>query len=100
MSTTDDPENPDLHVIDETGMQKAYLVLSDAERAKGFVRPFRTTYTHTRCGASTTMGGPIAETYARDPYFYGGTFCSSCRAHYPVGENGEFLWNDGTKVGT
>jgi hypothetical protein len=33
---------------------------------------------------NTTMAQEIAETYARDPKFYGGTFCSHCRAHYPV----------------
>ena len=34
----------------------------------------------------------IAETYARDPKFYGGTYCVSCRMHRPVAE---FTW-DGT----
>ena len=53
------------------------------------------------CGAVTTMGLALAETYARDPVFYGSTFCSVCRKHFPVGINGEFVW-DGTdeKVGT
>jgi hypothetical protein len=52
------------------------------------------------CGAATTMSQSIAEAYARDPKFYGGTFCVGCGKHYPVGENGEFVWDDGTKVGT
>jgi hypothetical protein len=84
-----------------TGQQKAYVVLSADERAKGFVRPVRRSYVHQKCGAVTTMGQPIAETYARDPYFYSGTFCCGCGAHFPVGEDGEFVW-DGTaeKVGT
>lgn len=137
-----------------TGMQKGYVVLSEEERAKGFVRPVRTTYRHvgrpgpkyaTReltaeererysqfgyllfeqypdsespltgrywtqkmldriekgCGVATTMGLALAETYARDPKFYSGTFCVGCGAHFPVGEDGEFIW-DGTdqKVGT
>lgn len=53
------------------------------------------------CGTRTTMARSIAETYARDPSFYGGTFCCGCGAHYPVGANGEFVW-DGTdeRVGT
>lgn len=53
------------------------------------------------CGAVTTMGQTIAETYARDPHFYGSTFCCGCQAHFPVGEAGEFVW-DGTseRVGT
>ena len=47
------------------------------------------------------MGHTLAETYARDPYFYSGTFCTGCGTHFPVGEQGEFVW-DGTdqKVGT
>lgn len=99
--TTDDRNDPALRDIGDDGMQAKYLVLSDAERAAGFVRPVRRTYVHTRCGAATTMGVAIAETYAREPTFYGGTYCASCRAHFPVGATGEFTW-DGTdeKVGT
>lgn len=53
------------------------------------------------CNTVTTMGQALAETYARDPKFYGGTFCCGCGTHFHVGENGEFVW-DGTneKVGT
>lgn len=90
----------DLTVDPATGMQRDYLVLSDAERAEGFVRPVRRTYTHIPCGASTTMSTPIAETYARNPAWYSGTFCSGCKAHFPVGAKGEFTWDDGEKVGT
>lgn len=52
------------------------------------------------CGEITTMSTDLAETYAREPSFYGGTFCATCRAHFPVGEHGEFVWLDDTKVGT
>lgn len=85
----------------EDGQQRGYIVLSDEERAKGFVRPVRDTYRHLKCGTTTTMGRALAETYARDPYFYSGTFCVRCRSHFPVGDAGEFVW-DGTdeKVGT
>lgn len=83
-----------------TGMHTDYWVLSDEERAKGFVRPVRTSYIHTTCGSATRMGIRIAETYARDPKFYGATMCVNCRNHFPVGENGQFVWEDGTKVGT
>jgi hypothetical protein len=101
MGTTSDRNDPGLREIDETGMQKTYLVLTDEERAKGFVRPLRFSYRHETCGMVTRMGQAIAETYARQPDFYGGTYCVGCRAHFPVGENGEFVW-DGTaeKVGT
>jgi hypothetical protein len=101
MGVTDDPNNPCLGETGPDGQQNCYLVLSDEERAKGFVRPVRTAYKHLPCGAVTTMGLAIAETYARNPKFYGGTFCTACRDHFPVGEFGEFVW-DGTdeKVGT
>ena len=72
-----------------TGLQKGYVVLSAAERAKGFVRPVRRSYMHKTCGTSTTMGLALAETYARDPEFYSGTFCASCQAHFPLSE---FVW--------
>jgi hypothetical protein len=84
------------------GQQKDYVVLCDAERAKGFVRPVRRTYKHLKCGSTTTMSQSIAETYARDPGFYSGTFCYGCGAHFPIetyGQIGEFVWEDGTKVG-
>lgn len=51
------------------------------------------------------MSRAIAETYARDPHFYSGTFCTACGSHSPVGENGEFVWYEmdgttGPRVGT
>jgi hypothetical protein len=46
------------------------------------------------------MSQAIAETYAREPGFYGATYCVNCQIHRPVGERGEFVWDDGTKVGT
>uniref|UniRef100_UPI0013DC75B6 hypothetical protein n=1 Tax=Stenotrophomonas maltophilia TaxID=40324 RepID=UPI0013DC75B6 len=64
-----------------TGQQKGYVVLSEAERAKGFVRPVRDSYVHQTCGTLTKMSNALAETYARDPYFYSGTFCAGCRSH-------------------
>lgn len=81
-----------------TGQQKAYIVLTGEERAKGFVRPVRYKYVHEKCGVVTRMAQSIAETYARDPKFYDGTFCVGCRTHLPLDE---FVW-DGTteKVGS
>lgn len=150
MGITTDRNDPGLKNIEPSGMQEKYLVLSDEERAKGFVRPVRTSYKHvgcrpggkmreltaeererykdfgyamyeeygpekdpvvgkfwtekelrSGCGAITTMGQALAETYARNPAFYGGTFCRQCGEHFPVGTNGEFVWtDDGSKVGT
>ena len=152
MGLTTDPEDPALRQHDAFGMQKSYLVLSDEERAKGFVRPVRLRYVHVGptppahplrdltedekvrfennnyvafeaypeseapvlgrywtqaqldnkgCGSTTTMNSAIAETYARDPGFYGGTYCAHCAEHFPVGAQGEFVW-EGTneRVGT
>lgn len=76
----------------ETGMQKEYVVLSAEERAKGYVRPLRYSYVHKACGVVTRMNLEIAETYARDPKFYNGTFCVGCKSHFPLSE---FVW-DGT----
>jgi hypothetical protein len=41
------------------------------------------------CQGTTTMAHALAETYARDPKFYGATFCATCQKHYPVEE---FHW--------
>lgn len=86
------PEDRSHTELKPNGQQKDYVVLSDSERAKGFVRPVRDSYVHNKCGTLTKMGQSIAETYARDPYFYSGTFCAGCRSHFPLDE---FVW-DGT----
>jgi hypothetical protein len=105
MGTTSDRDDPRLTRgadSEPVNQAEAYLVLSEEERAAGFVRPVRTSYRHTTCGAITTTSRAIAETYARQPAFYGATYCCACRMHRPVGENGEFVWDDGSdaKVGT
>lgn len=76
--------------LKSNGQQRDYVVLTPEERAKGFVKPVRRTYVH-KCGAATTMGMAIAETYARNPRFYSGTFCVGCGAHFPLIE---FHWDD------
>ena len=151
MGVTADRNDPRLGEVDETGMQKAYLVLSDDERKRGWVRPLRRSYTHvgptgpqhplrdltgeetTRymeygyvkyedyegeegkplgrfwtqaqldkvgngCRVSTKMGLELCETYAKQPSFYGRTFCVGCREHLDVEE---FVWDeDGQRVGS
>lgn len=149
--TDGSPVTDDHRDIDPaTGLQKGYVVLSEEERAKGFVRPVRDAYVHvgarpahpvreltpeeierhkpfryvayeaypegesavvgrywtadqlnSGCGQTTTMGRALAETYARDPAFYGGTYCATCRSHFPVGAQGEFVWaGTDERVGT
>lgn len=100
MGITSDPNDPRLtHGPDPADgpyreQADTYLVLSEEERAKGFIRPLRNSYWHSTCGRVTTMGAPIAETYARQPDFYGGTYCAHCGHHRPVGPDGEFYWCD------
>lgn len=111
--TDGSPVTADHRELKENGQQKGYVVLSEEERAKGYVRPVRCGYKHVGeltqlvndagenthqvrvggCGVVTTMSVPIAETYARDPKFYSGTFCCGCRKHLPLNE---FVW-DGTE---
>lgn len=105
MGLTTDPNDPALREHDPSGQQKKYLVLSEEERRKGFIRPVRQKYIHKACGAVTTMGLALSETYARDPSFYGGTFCCNCGKHFPlVNPDGSraFIWDasDGSGVGT
>jgi hypothetical protein len=105
---TIDPNDPKLREHHTEGplkgQQKDYLVLSEEERARGFVRSVRRAYVHLRCGGVTTMGLAIAETYARNPKFYGGTFCVHCGAHFPLRDSDgipNFLWDrDGEPVGS
>lgn len=100
----DDPKLKEHHTEGPLkGQQKDYLVLSEEELAKGFVRPVRRKYKHLACGTITTMGQTLAETYARNPKFYSGTFCCGCGAHFDLGPPWKpaFLWDpDGEPVGS
>lgn len=98
---TTDPSDPRLgHGTDDEPIPQhdVYLVLSEEERAKGFVRPFENRYIHAvelgGCGVVTRMGTALSETYARNPQFYGATYCVGCCMHKRVGINGEFYWCD------
>lgn len=121
MSYTTDPKDPELgRGADDKPVEqnKKYLILSEEERKKGFIRPVRMSYVHvgidgheidpkdpskhgrtgTGCGVETKMGLALCETYARDPKFYGSTYCVGCRMHLPVAE---FVWSeDGERVGS
>ena len=151
MTLTTDPNDPRLgRGVDREprDQHEVYLVLSEEERTKGFVRPYRDEYRHvgirpryplrnltveekersagrnyakyeeyppdqdsgaigrfwtdemlrSGCGAVTTMVRALSETYARDPKFYGATYCCTCRKHLPVEE---FVWTaDGECVGS
>ena len=99
MSLTSDPKDPRLGRgvdVEPIPQHEVYLILTDEERAKGFVRPVRRSYRHRdpQCETVTTMGQALAETYARNPSFYGATYCCGCRMHRPVGAHGEFTWMD------
>ena len=111
--TDGSPVTPDHLEILPNGQQKGYIVLSEEERRKGFVRPVRRSYVHVGkppdgekfeypirkawppgCAKRTTMSIALAETYARDPGFYGGTFCCNCAAHFPLNQ---FVWEGTTE---
>ena len=94
--TDGSPVTEDHADLKDNGQQKGYVVLSEAERAKGFIEPDRDTYVHNMCGKPTVMASSIAETYAREPTFYGGTFCTFCKTHF---DNEQFKWLDGTTLG-
>jgi hypothetical protein len=94
-TTSGNPETPDHRELKANGQQKDYIVLCPAERAKGFVRPVRRSYIHKVCHSLTTMGSALAETYARDPTFYSGTFCCLCAAHFPLDQ---FVWEGTDEV--
>jgi hypothetical protein len=110
MSFTTDRADPGLREIGPNGQQKVYLILSEEERAIGFVRPVRYSYRHLRCGVVTRMDRALCETYARDPKFYGATYCVGCSAHFPLRDarpeakaidDWAFLWEpDGDPVGS
>ena len=56
------------------------------------IERLRRTGRYKGCGAVTWMGNALAETYARQPDFYSGTFCATCRKHFHLDE---FEWEDG-----
>ena len=101
MGLTSDPTDPRIARgppdTEPRPQEEMYLVLSEEERAKGFVRPLRDVYRHKICGTTTTMALPMAETYAREPHFYGATYCVRCQMHRAVSE---FAWLDGSAVGS
>ncbi len=87
---TTDRNDPDLHVKKDNGQYKKHIV---TENTGTYIRPIRTKYIHDTCGVETVMGEDIAKTYAKDPTFYGSTFCvgTKCKDYFPVGE---FKWSD------
>jgi hypothetical protein len=68
--TDGSPVTPDHRDLQPSGQQKGYVVLNEAERAKGFVRPVRRTYVHKKCGVArsrspTCSAAPAARRPAR-----------------------------------
>lgn len=87
---TDDSTDQDLNV--------PAMTEQDLRSATGYVRPYRDTYAHTTCGTETNVDANIADTLAREPKFYGRTFCADCDGHFPIGQ---FRWSqDGEVVGS
>jgi hypothetical protein len=84
------------------GQLADHFVLCPEDRAKGYVEPYRDSYIHEKCGTLTRMPAACAATYAVQPEYYGRTFCCGCGDYFPVGPDGEFVWDKagGQKVGT
>jgi len=85
-STPDETLLPD-------GQKADHWVLSPEERQNGWVRPYRESYVHNTCGTQTRMPKACAETYAKNPKYYGSTFCCGCRTYFSVTQ---FEWEDGS----
>lgn len=83
--------------ITASGMQRGYVVLAEEERAKGFIRPFRDSYIHTKCGGLTTMARSIAETYARNPNSTAALFVLAVALIFPLGKAANFYGTEQTK---
>ena len=97
--TDGSPVTPEaLEINPVTGQQRDYIVLCPEEIAqREFVKPVRYKYRHLKCRVITTISIELAETFASDPKFYSGTFCSFCRSHLPLNE---FIWmEDGENLG-
>lgn len=76
--------------------QYGYVLFEESDEGLG--RYWTRAQLNSGCGAETKMGPALAETYARDPSYYGSTFCCYCSAHFPVAE---FVWtSDGEVVGS
>jgi len=82
------PDDDSHKELKPNGQQRDYVVLSPDELRKGYIKPWRNSYKHS-CGVVTRMSDAIASTYAREPWFYSGTFCVGCHAHFPLNE---FTW--------
>lgn len=73
----------------EDGQYENYPTIEDGE----FEQEPRETYVHADgCGTKTTMSVELAESVARDPEYYGKTYCAGCQEHVPVSE---VEWEDG-----
>lgn len=71
MGLTTDRNDPGLKQIRQDGQQETYLVLSDEDRAKGFVRPVRQRYKHVGCrpkGPTRPLTDDERERYAQFGY--------------------------------
>lgn len=69
-----------------------FHMLTELDKARGYVRPLRYIYTHLGCGAQQHMSLKVAEAYAREPTRQQRLYCLHCDEHFNVGAKGEFVW--------
>lgn len=96
------PKYPTRALTEQEEMEQAgrgYVLYEKYPEGHGIVGRFWTqAMLDSGCGAQTTMGLDLCETYARKPDFYGSTYCTGCRMHKRVEE---FVWvEDGQTVGS
>lgn len=86
---TDDPPPEDFDYGErrDDGQFENHPTIDEGE----FEQEVRERYIHEACGGETVMKRHIAESVARDPEYYGSTFCSKCGDYYPVEE---FHWKE------
>lgn len=94
-SVPNQEKRPDGQYVDH------FVMCDDEMLKKGYIRPVRLSYKHLKCGGTTYMPQACAETYAVNPSYYSATFCCHCGDYFPVGPDGEFVWeNTDEKVGS
>lgn len=95
------PEGPTRPLTDEQrkGPDVGYVCYEPYDPPRGATvgRYWTKEQLESGCDQKTSMPLAIAETAARDPHFYGGTFCCTCGKHFP---NEQFVWvPDGEPLG-
>lgn len=88
------PPHPDRAALDRAGTTAR---LTAYEKARAYARPHWHSYQHAACGEVTHLRYDdevvgLAQNPRRPARARKGLWCASCKAMFPVGNNGEFYW--------